>query len=328
MKRKIAIVLVGIMCISASGCSFMKKSTVDVNTVSAEDIFTEISDDSAVEASEVAETFTNAMSAVDSAENITINVDNRIVMGDKEGKDYQSSISRSEIKKAKDGDNQIGNVDIKNSLEYTESDETTGESTGKVQKEENNISGYYSGDALYFITNEGDKVVEEMTYDDFLSVVNTYGLSLFEDCISKAAAVEDKDGKTYYISYDPSKFETTMNTNMEASGQTMADGEAMKVNYANIAAKVDGEGNLMGYAFAIDAEYVNDQGSTPYNYSITADFSDLGSTKVKAVKNTDDYMTAEEYTQKMQNEANSGSESESAEESSEAETAAEEESGN
>lgn len=323
MKRKIAIILVGLMCVSAAGCSFNpfeSKSAVDISVVDTADIFANIGDDAVVENSEASETFTNAMAAVDSAENITIRVENNIVMGTEGEASYQESVSNSDIKIDKGGETQTGNVDIENIYRYVPSagtEGTTGEGSTDLTEEKNNITGYYSGDRLYFITNEGDKVQEEMSYDDFLAVVNTYGLSLFDDCISKAACVEDNDGKTYYISYDPTLFETTMNTNMEASGQTMADGEAMNVNYANIVAKVDSENNLLGYGFVINAEYINDQETIPYNYSLQADFTDRGTTETKAVDDMDSYMTADEYTQMMQERySESSSESEESTEAS------------
>lgn len=306
MKRKIAIILVGLMCVSAAGCSFNPFESgyaVDISAVNTEDIFANIGDDAVVENSEAYEAFTNAMSAVDSAENITIKVANNIVMGTEGEESYQESVSDSDIKIDKGGETQTGNVDIENIYRYVPSagtEGTTGDGSTDLTEEKNSITGYYSGDRLYFITNDGDKVQEEMSYDDFLAVVNTYTLNLFDNCISKAACVEDKDGKTYYISYDPSLFETTMNTNMEASGQSLADGEAMNVNYANIVAKVDSENNLLGYGFVINAEYINDQETIPYNYSLQADFSDRGTTETKAVDDMDSYMTADEYTQMMQ----------------------------
>ncbi|MDO4300779.1 MAG: hypothetical protein Q4D26_05240 [Clostridia bacterium] len=301
MKKKIAIMLVGLMCVSAAGCSFFGgNKSVDMDAINKEDIFTEISDDTVVDGSTAAEAFTKALSAVEESDNITITVSNNITMGTEGQEDYQNSLGESEIKLAKDGETQLGSVIIDNSYKYA-SESTTGKNS--VTEEKSKITGYYSGDTLYFITNEGDKVKEEMGYEDFLGVVNTYSLSVYNDCISKAACVEEKNGKTYYIAYDPAKFETTMNTNMEASGQTLADGEAMHVKYANIAAKLDNEDNLIGYGFIIDAEYVNDTATTAYNYSIKTGFSNRNSTEVDAVTNTDDYMTADEYTQKMQNEA-------------------------
>lgn len=297
MKKKIAIVLVGMMCVSATGCSmFNKNSGVDLTEISAEDIFTDISEESTVEGSEAAEAFSNAMTSVNESTDITIKVNNSIVMGTEGEADYQNSLSESEVKLAMDGETQIGNVVINNT--YSASDES-----GETTVEKNNITGYFDGASLFFITNDGDKVKEDMGYEDFLSVVNTYSLSIYNDCISKAARVENGSGSTYYISYDPSLFETTMNTNMEASGQTMADGEAMQVNYANIIAKFDADNNLTSYGFVIDAEYVSDTGSLPYSYTIEADFSDRASTKVEAASDLDDYMTADEYTQKMQEEA-------------------------
>ena len=303
MKKKIAIMLVGLMCVSATGCSMFGSKGADIDAINAEDIFTNISEDAIVENATAADAFKSALDAAEAKENITISVANDMTMGD------ESSSNKSVIKLAKDGDKNTGSVVIDNSYKYIEEPES-GEKAGAPTEEKSKITGYYSGDTLYFITNDGDKVQEEMSYDDFMSVVNTYSLSIYNDCISKAACVEGKNDKTYYISYDPAQFETTMNTNMEASGQTLDEGEAMHVKFANIIAKVDNEGNLLNYGFIIDAEYISDSDTIPYNYSITCEFTDDGSTKVDAVTDTDSYMTAEEYTKQQQEKAAAESASE------------------
>ncbi len=305
MKRKIAMLLVGLMCVSATGCSFGKQNN-DIEKISAANIFADISEDAVVDGSTAASDFTKALTNAEKLENVTINVTNGITMGQEGQENYQDSLNESEIKLAKDGDKNVGSVSIHNT--YKSAGEAASGETSKPQKEENSITGYYSGDTLYFITNDGDKVKEEMSYSDFLGVVSTYNLSVYSDCISKAACVAGKNSKTYYISYDPTKFETTMTTNMEASGQVLADGEAMKIKYANIIAEIDNDGTLLNYGFIINAEYVNDNNTIPYDYSIAADFSNNGKTKVDAVKDTDSYMTADEYTQKQQEAAQAASE--------------------
>lgn len=305
MKRKIAMLLVGLMCVSATGCSFGKQNN-DIEKISAANIFADISEDAVVDSNTAADEFTKALSATEKLENVTINVTNGITMGQEGQENYQDSLNESEIKLAKDGDKNIGSVSIHNT--YKSAGEAASGENAKAETEENSITGYYSGDTLYFITNDGDKVKEEMSYSDFLGVVTTYNLSVYSDCISKAACVAGKNSKTYYISYDPAKFETTMTTNMEASGQVLADGEAMKIKYANIIAEIDNDGTLLNYGFIINAEYVNDNNTIPYDYSIAADFSNNGKTKVDAVKDTDSYMTADEYTQKQQEAAQAASE--------------------
>lgn len=316
MKKKIAIMLVGLMCVSATGCSLFGSKGADIDSINAEDIFTNISDEAVIDGATAADAFKTGLEAVSAKENITITVANDMTMGD------ESSSNRSVIKLAKEDDKNTGSAVIDNSYKYIQESESD-EKEGDLTEEKSKITAYYSGDVLYFVTNDGDKVQEEMSFDDFLSVVNTYTLSIYDECISKAACVESKNGKTYYISYDPSQFETTMNTNMEASGQTLAEGEAMHVKYANIIANFDNDGNLLNYGFIIDAEYISDSDTIPYNYSISAEFSNDGSTKVDVVTDTDSYMTAEEYTEKMQEEAaaESAAETESSAEAEETEAA-------
>lgn len=321
MKRKIALILAGVMLMLAPGCNFrysFHTNAVDVEEISKEDIFADI-EGTDIDNGEAAETFATAMNNVNSENNVTIYVDNNITMGTEGQTDYQESINKTEVKINKaeesadadsEGTESTGNVYIENVYKYMPNagtEGTTGSGSDELTEEKNAITGYYSGDRLYFITNDGDKVQEEMSYDDFLAVVNTYTLSLFDECISKVVSVEDGDERTYYIAYDPQSFETTMNTNMEASGQSLGEGEAMDVKYANIAARFDSEDNLVGYGFVISAEYITDAGTTPYNYSLVADFMSRGDTKTEAPDDMDAYMTADEYTQMMQERYSEGS---------------------
>ncbi len=293
MKKKIAVILTGIMLIASTGCSLTGSEGIDVGLAKTDNIFAEISEENNVENSAASEAFSKALEAVNSADNITINVSNRITMGAEGSEGYQDSINESLVKIGKDGDKDTGNVVIDNTYVSTGED-------GKPSEEKSKITGTYSGDALYFITNDGDKVKEEMGFDDFMSVVNTYSVSLYTDCISRAACVEGKNSKTYYIAYDPASFETTMNTNIEASGQTFGDGEAMHVKYANVIAELDSEDNLKSYVFVINAEYVTDTETTPYNYEIKTVVKDKDSTVVEPVENEDEYMSTDEYTQLLQ----------------------------
>ena len=293
MKKKIAVILTGLMLISAAGCSLSGSDGIDIELAKTTDIFTGISEENNVENTAASEAFSKALEAVNSSDNITISVSNRITMGTEGTEGYQDSTNESLVKIGKDGDKDTGNVVIDNTYVSTGED-------GKPSEEKSKITGTYSDDALYFITNDGDKVKEEMSFDDFMSVVNTYSVSLYTDCISRAACVEGKNSKTYYIAYDPASFETTMNTNIEASGQSFGDGEAMHVKYANVIAELDNEDNLKSYVFVINAEYVTDTETTPYNYEIKTVAKDKDSTTVEPVDNKDDYMSTDEYTQLLQ----------------------------
>ncbi len=293
MKKKIAVILTGIMLIASTGCSLNGSEGIDAKLAKTEDIFTEISEESNVENTVASDAFSKALEAVNSSDNITIKVSNRITMGTEGTEGYQDSLNESLVKIGKDGDKSTGNVVIDNTYVNSGAD-------GKPAEEKSKITGTYADDALYFITNDGDKVKEEMGFDDFMSVVNTYSVSLYTDCIARAACVESKKSKTYYIAYDPAAFETTMNTNIEASGQTFDDGEAMHVKYANVIAELDNDDNLKSYVFVINAEYVTDTETTPYNYEIKTVVKDKDSTVVEPVEDKEDYMSTDEYTKLLQ----------------------------
>lgn len=314
IKKSLALLLVGAMC--TTGCSLIGGNSVKLDDVSKMDIFGKISEEANIENNKAKEDFAAALQAVNEKENLTIKVSTTMNMGATDSDYYEGTSSEALVKFAKDGDKNVANVDIGNKYSYIEEPES-GENASEPKEETNNITGYFSGDTLYFMTGDGDKVQESMSFEDLKSMVNSYSLSIFSECISRAACVEKGNNKTYYVSYDPEIFENTMNTNMEAAGQSLGDGEAMKVNYANIVANVDKDGVLTSYGFSIDANYTTDTGSYPYVYTILADFSDFDNTKVTAVDDMDSYMTAEEYQQKIAQE-NSATAEENNETASEA----------
>lgn len=91
--------------------------------------------------------------------------------------------------------------------------------------------GYYDGKTLFFTstaTNEStkkdetQKIKEEMSFDDFLSIIDSYSLNLYEENIEKASLETEKDGsKIFKIAYNPEKLQATMQTNIEAAGQSL-----------------------------------------------------------------------------------------------------------
>ena len=84
-----------------------------------------------------------------------------------------------------------------------------------------------------------------MSFDDFLSIIDSYSLNLYEENIEKASLETEKDGsKIFKIAYNPEKLQATMQTNIEAAGQSLPDGQTMKVNFSNVEAKVNKDGNL------------------------------------------------------------------------------------
>ena len=71
MKRKIAMLLVGLMCVSATGCSFGKQNN-DIEKISAANIFADISEDAVIDGSTAASDFTKALTSAEKLENIKI----------------------------------------------------------------------------------------------------------------------------------------------------------------------------------------------------------------------------------------------------------------
>ncbi len=282
MKKKIAVFAgIALAMVMAVGCSqYSSKIIEEIDNAS---IFDNISEEDLINGDDFNTAFSTALTEVNDSANITVNSENMVTLG--EGEKVEKTDYKSEVKIAKEDDKSTGSAVMDN--EYNDN--------------KSSITAYYDGSKLYFTTNDGDKIVEEMAFEDFMSVVNSYSLSVFPECIDKSACVEGKNGiKEYYMSYNPTSLENQMKTNLEASGQSQTSGENMIVNYSNLYAKLDKDGNLLTYVYALDAKYTNDSGEQPYKYTIKVDFTNRDKTKVDAVSNTDDYMTTDEYTQLLQ----------------------------
>lgn len=282
MKKKIAVFAGIVLAMSmAVGCSQNKSKKIEEIDNAA--LFDSIAEESLINGEDLNTAFSAAMTGVNDAANITVNAENIVTLG--EGESADKTDYKTEVKIAKTDDTSTGSARMDN--------EYNGEKSA--------ITAYYDGTQLYFTTNDGDKIVEEMAFEDFMSVVNSYSLSVFPECIDKSACIDGSDGsKEYYMSYNPVSLENQMKTNLEASGQGVADGENMTVNYSNLYAKIDKDGNLLNYIYVLDAQYSSDNGTQPYKYITAVDFTNKDKTKVDAVANTDDYMTTDEYTQLLQ----------------------------
>ncbi len=281
MKKKIAVLAGVVLAMSMAGCS--QNNSKKIEEIDNAALFDGIAEEALINGDDLNTAFSAAMTGANDAANITVNAENTVTLG--EGENAENMDYKTEVKIVKSDDQSTGSAVMDNTY----------------NGENSKISAYYDGTKLYFTTNDGDKIMEEMAYEDFMSVVNSYSLSVFPECIDKSACIEGSDGSNeYYMSYNPVSLENQMKTNLEANGQGVVDGENMTVNYSNLYAKLDKDGNLLNYIYVLDANYTNDSGSQPYKYITTVDFTNRDKTKVDAVANTDDYMTTDEYTQLLQ----------------------------
>lgn len=298
MKKKLALITAGLMlAFSMTGCGTSSSKAIEEIDNAA--LFDTIAEDALVNTDDINTAFTTAMDSVNAAENITINSQNLVTLGEGEAletTDYKTTIKIETQDAAASEDAAADGTEAQSKVK-----KGSVVMDNKYNDETSKVTAYYDGTQLYFITNEGDPVVEEMDWNSFMSVVNTYSLSIFSECVDKAACIEGKDGsKEYYMAYDPVKLEEQMRTNLEASGQSVGQSLNMEVNYSNLYAKLDSEGNLLNYIYVLDANYVSDTETQPYKYIVKSEFTDIGKTKVDEVTNTDDYMTADEYTKLLE----------------------------
>lgn len=293
MKKKVVLLLAATMIVSSlSGCGMTKKeSEAMITDISNADMLKTADEKSLINADEAVKAFSDALTKVKEEKNVTIDTTTTTNLG--EGDKAENAVNTSKLKKNITDDKSTASVELTNDY------------SGQKSK----VSGYYDGKTLFFTStasnestkkDETQKIKEEMSFDDFLSIIDSYSLNLYEENIEKASLETKKDGsKVFKIAYNPEKLQATMQTNIEAAGQSLPDGQTMKVNFSNVEANVNKDGNLTSFAFRIDAKYVSDKEESPYNYTIVADFTDFGKTKVDVVTKTDDYKDASEIQQEQ-----------------------------
>ena len=228
MKKKVVLLLAATMIVSAlSGCGMTKKeSEAMITDISNADMLKTADEKSLINADEAVKAFSDALDKVKKEKNITIDTTTTTNLG--EGDKAENAINTSKLKKDVTDDKSTASVELTNDY------------TGQKSK----VSGYYDGKTLFFTstaTNEStkkdetQKIKEEMSFDDFLSIIDSYSLNLYEENIEKASLETEKDGsKIFKIAYNPEKLQATMQTNIEAAGQSLPDGQTMKVNFSNV----------------------------------------------------------------------------------------------
>lgn len=286
MKKKVVLLLSAAMIItSLAGCGMNKNnSEAMLNDISSADMLKTADEKSLVGAADVVKAFSEALTKSKEEKNITIGSTTTTTLG--EGDSVEKAVNISKLKKDVTDDKSTASIVLSN--DYS--------------GEKSNVTGYYDGKTLYFASTAKDsetkkdttqKIKEDMAFEDFMTIVDSFSLSLYEEDIEKASLETLKDGtKIYKVAYNAEKLQSTMQTNIEASGQTLPDGQTMQVNYSNVEAKINKDGHLTSFAFKIDAKYVSDKEEKPYDYSIVADFEGIGNTKVDVVSDTKDYVDA------------------------------------
>lgn len=333
MKRKIALLAAAIMLGAAmTGCSIKDlkggaEENAVVSEVKNEDILSGIDSKAMIDAEAAKSAFEDALAKSAGAANITINNTTTTSLGPTDNSTATTSSTAAAA--GTQGTDTAINVAEKQTttsktiVKKNVTDDASKAScvlTNEYSGSSSKIEGFYDGSVLYYNMDisygkdvadedkapEHQKLKETMTFDDFMSVVSTYELSVYANDIKGAACIENEDGsKKYIISYDQPKLVSTMTANMEAGGGALPEGQTMTINYSNIVANVDKDGYLTDYGFIIDAYYQTDDGKTPYSYVVSCDFADNGSTVVDEIAESKkaDYKDASEIQNETATEA-------------------------
>ena len=169
MKKKVVLLLAATMIVSAlSGCGMTKKeSEAMITDISNADMLKTADEKSLINADEAVKAFSDALDKVKKEKNITIETTTTTNLG--EGDKAENAINTSKLKKDVTDDKSTASVELTNDY------------TGQKSK----VSGYYDGKTLFFTstaTNEStkkdetQKIKEEMSFDDFLSIFDSYSL--------------------------------------------------------------------------------------------------------------------------------------------------------
>lgn len=254
MKRNFKLVLGAIMVagmLSVTGCG-----NSNSNNAGAEG---EISQGDATEFSDM---FTAGLEAIDSSESVTISTDVKLAMS---GTDLPiESSNQTLIKRVVNGEGYDANVDL----------------TNNYGTETSQISASYTDGFLYF-ESEGEYLKEAMTYDDLMSIVNSYSMSFKPETMSNVSVTEGENNTTVYnVEFDMDAMSTMMQDNLESFGSVFANDENMDLEDCSIEATFDKDSQLLGYNFNLNAKYTNGEETNPFEYTTVAEFSDINNTEV------------------------------------------------
>lgn len=307
MKRK----TVAVLALCLMGAAFMtgcgESPAAQVDASKNEDLSAKVTEQNKVEDSKDAyNKFLDAQKAMEATDSLTINTE-LIVKISPDGNN-ESNSQRFDIKRMLDGDKRV--VDFTMSSEAKALNED-----GSVDEENSNkreLPGYFYDGMLYYVQDlsdtEGDnaKLKEEISYEDLMSIVgSTYILNDITADQIESTALESKNGGTQYIYIlDKDAISKYMIDNLSASGVPFEDNGGVDINYANISADINKDGILTAYTFSVDAVIKEQSGEVPFSYNIASAFSNINSTKVdvKSEEELSEYMTTDEYSEKLQQE--------------------------
>ena len=321
MKRKLAVIFVA-GCIAAgafAGCSGKNNAPV-ADASQNTDLADQVTDENSVEDSGNAYTAClDAISKLDEAQSATI--DSELIFSMTYEGETRTMTQHFNMKRAEAEEKQLIEYNL-SAASKTEGGEEKADAESEDTYDE--TSGYFADGMLYQVIPQSSDVdaekaepiylKSEAEYDEvktyILSMANYVADDVTEEHV-KTAAMEEKNGGTQYIYIlDDEKMQDYMANFMSYyMGLALSEEESVDINYANISANLDPEGNLTDYTFSLDTVIKTADGDIPFSYNIASKFSNIGSTTVKekAEKELEKYITEDEYMAQQSGEGGEGS---------------------
>jgi hypothetical protein len=266
-----------------------------------------------VDAQTVTTTFSDALSKAENSDSATIDTNVDIELTE----DGQSTTTQQDISIKFASDETDSSADSKDDSDTTEKNVKANVKVVNTYNDETNTTeAYYEGGNLYYEYND-QKVKETVDYNSLMDMVGSYSIGFNEGAVESAVKVAASTETKYIIKFDPVAMGEMMMGNSSAYAQS--ENENIDISDAYLYFVVDGNGVMKGFNMEINANFTSEAESTeaqtgdssdeatlttsPFRYSLAANFTNLGSTKVEAFENLDDYIDVNTVLENMQNEA-------------------------
>jgi hypothetical protein len=321
MKKGLRMTAVALTAVALlTGCGSSSKD-VALGTAT-EEKFTDMSKGESVEAQAVTTAFTDALTQAESADSATINTNVNIELtedGETTSTQQDINIKYAITRDESDDDTDATKDDSASENTIKASDVRADFNiTNKYNGEENVTDAYFENGMLYY-EYDGKKVKEEADYADLMSTVANYTIGFNEDAVESAVKVESSDETKYIIKFDSEAMAEMMMNNNVAGSQT--EDESISINSAYLYFVVDNSNAMLGFNMEIDADFTSAVEATetetadeaqstetqtktsPFKYSLAANFTNLNTTEVTAFENLDEYEDINTVLENMSNEA-------------------------
>lgn len=161
----------------------------------------------------------------------------------------------------------------------------------------NQVNGTYTDGYMYFTAND-QKYKEALSYNDVFTQMDIQSYTLEKDVISESTVTDDADGgKSLSFVFDNAAMTSAVDKNIESLKQALgASEENLEISAASLNAVTYKNGDLKSFEFNLTAT-LNGDTQVPFEYNVTADYTDIGSTTIEIPNDLDTYTDVSTFEQ-------------------------------